>query len=61
LPIIRQWRIIEGVELIETSIFTRQITALLSDDEYGELQCSLAAKPDLGALIQGGAEYARFA
>jgi len=42
------------VELIETSIFTRQITALLSDDEYGTLQSSLAANPGLGALIKGG-------
>jgi hypothetical protein len=30
---IRQWRIIEAVELIETSIFTKQITALLSDED----------------------------
>ncbi len=42
------------VELIETSIFTRQITALLSDEEYGQLQSRLAANPGLGALIKGG-------
>jgi hypothetical protein len=42
------------VELIETSVFTRQITALLSDDEYAEFQCRLAAKPDLGSLIKAG-------
>jgi mRNA-degrading endonuclease RelE of RelBE toxin-antitoxin system len=42
------------VELIETSTFTRQITALLSDEEYGAFQARLAANPDLGALIKGG-------
>jgi hypothetical protein len=54
LNAIRQWRIIEYVELIETSIFTRQIVALLSDEEYREFQVRLAANPDLGALIGGG-------
>jgi hypothetical protein len=42
------------VELIETSTFTRQITALFSDEEYGEFQSRLAASPGLGALIKGG-------
>jgi hypothetical protein len=42
------------VELIETSVFTRQITTLLSDEEYREFQSRLAANPDLGALIRGG-------
>jgi hypothetical protein len=42
------------VELIETSTFTTQITALLSDYEYGEFQSRIAANPDLGALIRGG-------
>jgi hypothetical protein len=42
------------VELIETSIFTRQITALLSDEDYGKFQLLLAANPGLGALINGG-------
>jgi len=42
------------VELIETSTFTRQITALLSDEEYAEFQGWLAANPGLGALINGG-------
>ena len=54
LTAIRQWRIIEAVELIETSIFTRQITALLSDEDYGTFQSRLAANPGLGALIKGG-------
>jgi hypothetical protein len=42
------------VELIETSTFTRQITALLSDEAYGAFQSRLAANPGLGALIKGG-------
>lgn len=36
------------MELIETSTFTKQITALLGDDEYREFQSRL------GALIKGG-------
>jgi hypothetical protein len=42
------------VDLIETSTFTRQITALLRDDEFGEFQSRLAANPGLGALIRSG-------
>ena len=42
------------VELVETSTFTRQIAALLSDKEYGAFQAGLAANPGLGALIKGG-------
>jgi len=54
LTAIRQWRIIDQVELIETSVFARQITDLLDDEEYGEFQSRLAANPGLGALIKGG-------
>ena len=42
------------MELIETSTFTRQMTALLSDEDYGEFQSRLATNPGLGALIKGG-------
>jgi mRNA-degrading endonuclease RelE of RelBE toxin-antitoxin system len=42
------------VELIETSAFTRQITALLSDEEYSGFQSRIAANPELGALMRGG-------
>jgi mRNA-degrading endonuclease RelE of RelBE toxin-antitoxin system len=38
---------------IETSIFTRQISELLSDDELSALQWTLIAQPDLGDLIRG--------
>jgi hypothetical protein len=44
------------VELIETSIFTRQIAALLNDEEYHGFQSRIAANPELGALIKGGGE-----
>jgi len=42
------------VELIETSTFTRQITALLGDEEYRIFQSRLAANPHLGAVVKGG-------
>jgi hypothetical protein len=42
------------VELIETSTFTKQIGALLSDEEYRRFQSRIAANPELGALIRGG-------
>jgi mRNA-degrading endonuclease RelE of RelBE toxin-antitoxin system len=37
----------------ETSIFTRQINELLSDDELSALQWALMARPDRGVLIRG--------
>jgi hypothetical protein len=42
------------VELIETSAFTRQISDLPTDDEYGKVQSQLAANPGIGPLIRGG-------
>ncbi|WP_394061209.1 type II toxin-antitoxin system RelE/ParE family toxin [Alcaligenes sp. WGS1538] len=39
---------------LETSIFTRQITALLSDDEYRRLQHALLENPAKGDVIPGG-------
>ena len=42
------------MELIETFTFTRQITGLLSDEDYGAFQSRLAANPGLGARILGG-------
>lgn len=38
---------------IETSVFTRQVTELLTDDEYAEFQSTLAAHPFAGDLIEG--------
>ncbi len=37
----------------ETSVFTRRLAALLSDEEYAELQRALAADPRSGDLIPG--------
>ena len=39
--------------IVETSIFTRLIKELMSDDEYRELQEALVNQPDMGDLIQG--------
>ena len=41
--------------IIETSIFTRQVQALLDDDEYRRLQTALVIHPDIGDRIPGGA------
>jgi hypothetical protein len=40
--------------IIETSIFTRQVQALLDDDQYSRLQTILVMRPDAGDLIPGG-------
>ena len=39
--------------IVETAVFTRQIQALLSDDEYRLLQTQLIANPQLGKIIPG--------
>ena len=38
---------------IETYLFTKQLPAYLSDDEYRELQSFLIERPEAGDLIQG--------
>lgn len=42
-----------AIEFIETSIFTRQIKELATDDELKDLQAELIAQPDKGDIIQG--------
>lgn len=42
------------MEFIETSIFTREVDKLLSDDEYRMLQNVLLLDPEAGILIRGG-------
>ena len=46
----------------ETSVFTRQITTLLPDDEYKELQRELVYNPAAGAIIphSGGLRKVRW-
>lgn len=39
--------------IFETSIFTKKINALLSDEEYRALQNVLVERPDSGDIIQG--------
>ena len=39
--------------IVETSIFTKLIKELMSDDEYRELQEALVIRPDTGDLIKG--------
>lgn len=39
--------------IVETSLFTRLIKALMSDDEYRVLQVALISRPGLGDLIPG--------
>ncbi|OGO80618.1 MAG: hypothetical protein A3K41_00915 [Chloroflexi bacterium RIFOXYD12_FULL_57_15] len=50
------------MQFIETSIFTRQVTDLLTDDEYSQLQVALSVHPDLGDIIQhsGGLRKVRW-
>ena len=40
------------MEIIETSVFTKQITRFISDEDYRQLQCSLVMNPLAGALIK---------
>jgi mRNA-degrading endonuclease RelE of RelBE toxin-antitoxin system len=41
------------MQIIETSIFTRRVLELLSDDDYRELQSILIIRPDAGPIIPG--------
>lgn len=52
-----------GIEFIETTLFTRQITQIATDDELMELQRTLIASPGKGDLIQqtGGLRKIRMA
>ncbi|MBW3563357.1 MAG: type II toxin-antitoxin system RelE/ParE family toxin [Acidobacteria bacterium] len=50
------------MRFIETSVFTRQITSILDDEEYAELQAALVFRPELGVVIQstGGLRKVRW-
>ena len=50
---IRHWRSFNRVHFVETPVFTKQITALLDDRDYRQLQVTLALKPAAGDLIRG--------
>ncbi|MBI5652976.1 MAG: type II toxin-antitoxin system RelE/ParE family toxin [Chloroflexi bacterium] len=49
--------------IIETLVFTRQVQALLSDEEYRELQTALVNRPNAGSVIvaSGGLRKLRWA
>jgi hypothetical protein len=42
------------MELIETAIFTKKITNIMSDDEYSDVQWLLAINPEAVPVIPGG-------
>ena len=42
-----------SVLIIETSIFTRQVQALLTEEQYRRLQIALILRPDVGVIIPG--------
>jgi hypothetical protein len=41
------------VKFVETTVFTRRLTAVLTDDEYRRLQEALLRRPSQGAVIEG--------
>jgi len=43
-----------ALQFVETPLFTKQITALATDDEYRRLQEALIREPQAGDLIKGG-------
>ncbi|MGQ0603101.1 MAG: type II toxin-antitoxin system RelE/ParE family toxin [Anaerolineales bacterium] len=49
--------------VVETSVFTRRVQTLLTDDTYRELQLLLAARPEAGTIIpeSGGLRKLRWA
>lgn len=51
-----------AIVIIETSIFTRRLKELMSDEEYKELQQALIRRPDMGNIIQntGGLRKVRW-
>lgn len=48
-----------AIEFIETSLFTRQIKSIATDDELKDLQKELIAWPDKGDLIQQTGVYVK--
>ena len=41
------------MQIIETPIFTKKITEILSDEKYSELQWALIINPEVGKIIPG--------
>lgn len=51
------------LQFIETSLFTKQIKSLITDDQYSQLQDSLMNEPEQGDIVigTGGVRKTRFA
>mgnify|MGYP000867196954 CR=1 FL=1 len=45
---------------IETSIFTKQIKDLVTDEEYRQLQQDLLVQPDKGDLVKMVVEFVKY-
>lgn len=43
----------QQMEFRETTVFTKRVTNILSDEAYAELQNTLRIRPDAGAVIRG--------
>jgi hypothetical protein len=41
------------MRFVETTVFTRQVTELLGDEENRALQLAMMLRPDTGAMIRG--------
>lgn len=39
--------------ILETTVFTKQVVKLLTDEEYQQLQLELMRRPDVGVVIPG--------
>ncbi|HCK65498.1 MAG TPA: hypothetical protein DHW49_04475 [Anaerolineae bacterium] len=39
------------MQFIETSVFTKQVVSLITDDEYRHLQATLFSHPEIGKII----------
>lgn len=48
------------MEFVETSIFTKIITQLMSDDDYRAMQEAMIAQPDIGSVIRGTGGLRKF-
>ena len=48
--------------IVETSVFTKQVPKLLSDEEYRQLQSDLSNRPEMGSIIpkSGGLRKVRW-
>lgn len=48
------------MKFIETNVFTKIITQLMSDDEYRSVQEAMLAQPGIGSIIKGTGGLRKF-